>query len=856
MQALSINRCALSGSHDSGRAPARWLFHATSLALVLTFMPRLGATSSANTAITTGATTSATTGSTSSATTGSTSSATTGAITGPEPSAATGAAAAASETVLLEVYVNGHSIGKVGEFTLIRGKLMARRAELLDLGIRVPLALGKLDTTAAPPGSGPLIGLSDLPGLTWRLDEKTQTVYIATSNDRLIPVQLQLDASERATGRRVIESGTGVTLNYDTIGTFTGGRSGGAGSLDLRAFSPWGVLSSDLLAYAGATSNGVGTNTAIRLDSAYSFADVNTLRRYTLGDFITGGLGWTRPVRLEGIQVRSDFSMRPDLVTFPLPSISGSAAVPSTLDLLVNGASVISSPIEAGPFEVPQIPVISGAGTISMTVTNAMGQQVTVNQPFYASATLLAPGLQVFSAQAGLARRNWGSVSNDYGKIAGAALYRRGLTPLLTVEGSAEGTPGAFMAGAGAVVQIGSLGVVNFAAAASSGSGHPGAQFSAGAQRIGRVFSLGASAIIANRNYLDVAAMNGDGIPRKQISAFTSLSLRRIGSVGAAYAGLDQDASPSSVQLNIAPVEHSHILSVNYSRPFHRVSIYVSEFRDLVNSGNGGLQAGVTIPFGKRNSIDVSGASQGTGQVEVQQPAAMIGQWGYQAYFSAGDTTHIFAQGQYKSPWALLSAGVDSEGGATTVRLETQGALSYVDKGLFPSNTIYDSFAIVDTSPMAHVHVLQENRDVGQTDSSGRLLVPDMRSFDLNHIAIVATDIPPDSMVHDNTREVRPQDRSGVVVRFAVKITHGALLKLVDGNAVPIPLGSTATLRATGVTVPVGFDGDAYVEDLSPHNEVTVERLDGRRCTVAFDYRPVPGDIPSIGPLRCMEPKP
>ena len=856
MQALSINRCALSGSHDSGLAPARWLLHATSLALVLTLMPRLGATSAATTAITTGpttgATSSATTGATSSATTGATSSATTGA----EPSAAAGAAAAAPETELLEVYVNGHSIGKVGEFTLYRGKLMARRAELLDLGIRVPLALAKPNASAAPPVSGPLISLSDLPGLTWRLDEKTQTVYITTTNDRLIPVQLQLDANEKATGRRVIESGTGITLNYDVLATLAAARDGGTGSLDLRAFSPWGVLSSDWLAYAGATSNGLGTNTAIRLDSTYSFADVNSLRRYSLGDFITGGLGWTRPVRLEGIQVRSDFSMRPDLVTFPLPSIGGSAAVPSTLDLLVNGASVISSPIDAGPFEVPQLPVISGAGTISMTLTNALGQQVTVDQPFYASATLLKPGLQVFSAQAGLARRNWGSVSNDYGKIAATALYRRGLTPIVTVEGTAEGTPGAVMAGAGAVLQIASFGVVNFAAAASTGSSHTGAQLSAGAQRIGRVFSLGVSATIANRHYRDVAALNGDGIPRKQLSAFTSLSLRRIGSVGAAYAGLDQDASPSSIQLNLAPAEHSHIFSVNFSRSFRRVSIYVSEFRDLANSGNGGLQAGVTIPFGKRSSIDISGTSQGTGQIEVQQPAAMIGEWGYQAYISAGDSTHVFAQGQYKSPWALLSVGVDSGGGATTARIESQGALSWVDNGLFPSNTIFDSFAIVDTSPMAHVHVLQENRDVGSTGLKGRLLVPDMRSFDLNHIAIVATDIPPDSAVHDNTREVRPQDRSGVVVRFAVKITHGALLKLVDANATPIPLGSTATLRATGVTVPVGFDGDAYVEDLSPHNEVTVERMDGRRCTVAFDYRPLPGDIPSIGPLRCMEPKP
>ena len=57
--------------------------------------------------------------------------------------------------------------------------------------------------------------------------------------------------------------------------------------------------------------------------------------------------------------------------------------------------------IDPGPFQVPQLPVVTGAGTISMTVTNALGQQVTVNQPFYASSALLAPGLQALSVQAG-----------------------------------------------------------------------------------------------------------------------------------------------------------------------------------------------------------------------------------------------------------------------------------------------------------------------------------------------------------------------------------------------------------------------------------------------------------------------
>jgi outer membrane usher protein len=326
--------------------------------------------------------------------------------------------------------------------------------------------------------------------------------------------------------------------------------------------------------------------------------------------------------------------------------------------------------------------------------------------------------------------------------------------------------------------------------------------------------------------------------------------------VGVAYAGVDVDISPNPIELSVTPAQRAHVLSASYSVQVHRMSIYATEFRDLINQSNSGLQVGLTIPFGRRSSASFGGASDGSGQVEVQKSVITVGDLGYEAYVSAGDTTHEFVEAQYKSHLGLFTAGVDTNGGETTLSFQSQGALSLVDGGLFPSNTIYDSFAIVDTGPMAHVHVLQENRDVGSTNSAGRLLVPDMRSFDLNHLAIEPDDLPQDTAIDVTTREVRPQDRSGVVIRFPVKISHGALLKLVDEAGVPIPVGGTATLRATSATVPIGYDGDAYVQDLNPHNEIDVEGPDGRRCSVAFNYQPMRGEIPTIGPLRCLERKP
>lgn len=749
----------------------------------------------------------------------------------------------ADQQLLLEVDLNGQPTHQVVEFVLRKGAPMAKPAALRGLRIVVP------ENMTLQPGG--LVSLDDLPGLKWKIDQAKQALHLTASVERLLPTTVQIRPWDI---RRTIESGTGATLNYDAVGTFTNGQAGGTTSLDLRFFSSAGIANSDWLTYEGVSS---ARNTAVRLDSAYTYADVNTLRRYSLGDFINSGLSWTRPVHLEGVQIRSDFSTRPDLITFPMPSLKGAAAVASTVTVLANGSQISQSQVEAGPFQMQQLPVVNGAGTLTMTVTDALGKQVTINQRFYASNTLLAAGLQTFAVQAGMVRRNWGLESYAEGKAAGSALYRRGLSSWFTLEGSMEGTPGAFMAGAGAIATLRSIAVVNVAVAGSDASGDGGRQFAAGVQRIGRVFSLGGMAIVADRKYRDLAAMNGTGVQRKQLSLFSSVSYKRMGALSGAYAALDQDAPIVLVPGGVSLPTHSKVLTGNYTRSFRHFTLMATANRSFGGTGNRQFQFGLSIPLGRRRSAFVTGTADGSGQAQVQQSALFIGDWGYQGYVSAdGATNHEFLQGQYKSHVGLFTAGVDEMNAVATTRIEDQAAISFVDGRFFPSNFVYDSFGIVDTAPVPHVHVLQENRTVGTTDSSGRMLVPDMRSFELNRIAIEATDIPPDATLPVDSFQIRPQDRSGVVVKFPTKFSHGALLKLIDEGGVAIPIGSTATLATTGVASPVGYSGETFVENLAPHNEVAVKRPDGRTCTVRFDYQAVPGDIPKIGPLRCVEKKP
>ena len=303
----------------------------------------------------------------------------------------------------LDVVINGHPIGLIGEFTERAGKLHATRTELQALGFR----LNKTPNTTAAAID---LALSALPGVSYTVDERTQTVFLTAPARALEPTQVNQQAVSLPDGLEP-ESGTGALANYSIVGTRLAGHSLAEGLLEGRGFSAWGAVTSSGIATSGGSR---AIAPFVRLDSTYSYSDPDSLRVYRAGDFINGGLAWTRPVRLAGVQISTDFSLRPDLVTFPVPTIAGQVAVPSSVDVLVNGVQLLSRDVPPGPFEVRQLPIVTGAGDVSVVVRNALGQDTTQTLPVYASRLLLSPGLSAFSAELGAVRLSYGTLSDDY----------------------------------------------------------------------------------------------------------------------------------------------------------------------------------------------------------------------------------------------------------------------------------------------------------------------------------------------------------------------------------------------------------------------------------------------------------
>ena len=737
-----------------------------------------------------------------------------------------------------------------------------------------------------------MMPVAGLPGVSERVDLAAETVAITAAMSSLEPAVLGPAASPAPTGS--VESGTGAVLNYDVTGTQAGGRSRTQALLDTRVFSPWGVLSTQAIGQAGA-----GVDRAIRLDSTYTHSDPDSLQRIRVGDLISSGLAWTRPVRLGGVQIARDFSLRPDLVTFPVPTIAGQVAVPSSVDVLINGVQSLTTQADAGPFEVRRLPIVTGASTVSLVVNNALGQQVTRTLPVYTSAALLTPGLDAYSGEIGSVRLGYGVQSDDYREIAGSASYRRGITDWLTLSGHAEGSPRLAMGGGGATVQLGgwAVGSVSVAGSTSTGSGtnnsssgfsaargRPGLLVFASIERITPRLTLSASAQWADDNFRDVASVYGDPAPgralrvsagypvgnhgslgvsytRQRQSAFIRPGLYGIGSNGGNFTGIRSAVDPLVGAAFVLPTRTS-LLTASYSTSVFdgRASFYATAFHDfdaLTTSSGGsstGLLFGITVPLGERSSVNIGAGKSGGqtyGNIQASRSVVTVGDTGGQFYATAGGNSQVLATGQYKSPWALLELDASHVATSTAWRGSANGALVLADGSFFASNPIQDSFAIVDTDGQAGLQVSYENRPVDRTDASGQVLVPDLRSYEVNRLSIDPTDLPFDADVGPTVKLVRPDDRSGVVVNFKIKRIRAALLRLVDAAGAPIPVGATVQVEPDPGLVPVGFDGEAYVQGLPPHARVRVVLANGAHCTIAFDYVVRPGEIPRIGPLVC-----
>lgn len=669
-------------------------------------------------------------------------------------------------------------------------------------------------------------------GLNFTVEESSQTLTLSIPPARLPKSAVRLGHAPNGTMAR---SGWGGFLNYNLLASRTADGPALSGYFEAGVFSPYGSGTST---FVGQSAN--RTTPLVRLESSWTVDDPDRLRSLRIGDSIgRGGIGGT-PFRFGGVQFGRSFETQPGFVTLPLPSLSGSATLPSVADLYVDNVLTGRHDISPGPFAINDVPVISGSGQVSLVVRDILGQETTVTQSYYTAPTLLRAGLDDYSVEAGFARHNFGTRSFDYGPFFAAGSYRYGISSGVTGEGHIEITGAVQQAGIGADFVVPGAALVKLGAATSQSPDGTGTMVSLGVARNTPRISYGAMAELLSDDYVSYGTSLRS--PRRSIMAYIGMPTP-FGSLGGSFTSRSYRDSPT---LNIASLN----TQIRVTR-FGSLSLIATKTWGAVAETT--AQVMFALPLG-RNTAGTAGIGTNGGRqsatVTVQRNLPIGNGIGYRLGGEVGEIDRLDGELALQTGFGTYTIDGSWSDQTSAAHVSAAGSVGIVDGTVFAARALTQSFAAVRVGNYPGVGVYADNQLVGRTGSNGMMIIPNLRTFDDNPISIDSDDVPMTAQIRSNQQIVRPPRRAGVRVDFPVLGRRDALLtvRLEDGSVLPTGL---QVETASGEETVSGAAGEIYLSMLDDHNRVTV-RLPDAACS--FDVALPPGNAaqPRLGPFTCV----
>lgn len=695
----------------------------------------------------------------------------------------------------------------------------------------------RLKTNRAPAfrrGGTVYYPLNGIAGLELDLVEATQTLNLHAEPGLFAQTRIAYPRLEL--GDEVV-GGTGAFLNYDASTQLADGIVTAGGAFEAGVFTGKGV---GVAGFVGRW-NGDGPE-LVRLDTNWTIDDPAGMRSLRFGDSISrGGVGGV-PLRFGGIQLARNFAVQPGFITIPLPSLRGSAALPSIVDVYVDGALRDRRDVPPGPFEIIDVPIVTGGGDVQLIVRDLLGREMLYSQSYYTAPRSLRKGLQDYSYEVGFLRRSFGNKSNDYGALMLSAANRYGFSNSFTGEFHVEASKDVQTAGLGANLVIGDLAHVGASLAGSRSELGQGALAGLTLERRTRGLSFGLKAELTTDDYMALGWSRERRPPRSTIHAFAGIPIA-FGSLGMSYVRRDGRNEPDA-----------EFVSANSSFRIGRIgTLHIAGRKSI--KGDGGLAAEVflTLPIGPRGSSS-AGASLNDGKLalrsSVQRNPPVGNGWGYHITAARGAVDGLDGRLTVQTSFGVHDAHLAWRDGKTGVRLSTAGGIGTVAGEAFMTRQLTQSFASVKVGDYPNVRVYADNQLIGRTDRHGRLIVPRLRPFDSNRLHIELADLPLDAEVGEAETTIRPHNRHGVEVNFAVKPARAAIIRLLLADGTPLPAGSLVRLGSQTIEFISAPGGEVYLTGLEASN-TAVATWSGGNCEFRFAYVDTGEPQPRLGDFRC-----
>jgi outer membrane usher protein len=156
------------------------------------------------------------------------------------------------------------------------------------------------------------------------------------------------------------------------------------------------------------------------------------------------------------------------------------------------------------------------------------------------------------------------------------------------------------------------------------------------------------------------------------------------------------------------------------------------------------------------------------------------------------------------------------------------------------SRPVSDSFGIVMVDKLPNAKVLSNGQEIGETDSTGMMVVPSLASYGHNQITLDAKNIPMDYSISGVSMKISPSLWSGSCISFdalKVQAVTGSLHAIAGDKKVPMEyVEISMKVGDREIKFPTGKGGEFYIENLFPA-EPAKETKDDLSCRAIAERR-------------------
>lgn len=591
--------------------------------------------------------------------------------------------------------------------------------------------------------------------------------------------------------------------------------------------------------------------------STYVQHDLPSIRsQLTLGESFTDGMVFDS-IGIRGVQLATDDRMLPDSQRGYAPLIRGVADSNARVTVTQNGNKLYETTVAPGPFEINDLYPTGYGGNLLVTVTEANGSQRSFTVPYASLVQLLRPGVTRFSVAAGELR----DAQLPQHPAVLQATVQHGFTNAFTGYAGLAATPD-YLAGLVGVALNTNLGAfaVDLTQAKASITG-----LSATAGQSLRVsysklvpstktnFSVVAyrysssgywalrDAALANAAALAGNSPNAAARQRNQIQLSVNQNFgRTFGSLYAAASVLDYWNRPGST----TQFQVGYNNTLRFAKSNVSYNIAASRERDgMSGQMDNRVTFGLSMALGRgahapmlNTSVTHDRASGTSEQGVLSGTLGVDNQFNYGLNLnnSPGGGTSGGVNGQYRSPYATLSASASAGPNYTQFSGRTSGAIVLHPGGLSFANDLGDTVAVVEAKDAAGARIT--NSSGVRIDGHGYAVIPYLTPYRMNTVDIDPKGMSLDVQLASTSQQVAPRANSVVMVRFPTAAGRTAVISAKLPNGQAVPFGAEVQDAKGGSIGLAGQDGRIFASGLADRGTLAVRWGEGAEERCAFAY--------------------